>query len=83
MEAAEVTVTSKGQITIPAAIRKKLNLEAGSKLRFTFSEEDEEMVTMKPIRRDITTLFNIFDPRASVSIEEMDPETGYDLDDCD
>ena len=78
MKSAEATVTSKGQITIPSAIRKKLNLETGSKLRFTIDEEHEEVVTMKPVRNDITTLFGIFDSRTSVAIEDMDPEFGYE-----
>ena len=32
------TITSKGQITIPAEIRKRLRLEAGQVLRFDDSE---------------------------------------------
>jgi AbrB family looped-hinge helix DNA binding protein len=34
MPAFEVTVTSKGQITIPAELRAKLNLKEGDKLEF-------------------------------------------------
>ena len=38
------TVTSKGQVTIPAAIRRKLELKTGSKLLFF---EDGENVIIK------------------------------------
>jgi len=38
------TVTSKGQVTIPVAIRRRLNLESGSKLLFF---EDGENVIIK------------------------------------
>lgn len=38
------TVTSKGQVTIPAAIRRKLELQPGSKLLFF---EDGENVVIK------------------------------------
>ena len=38
------TVTSKGQITIPASIRRKLELKTGSKLLFF---EDGENVVIK------------------------------------
>ena len=34
MPAYEVTVTSKGQITIPAELRAKLNLKEGDKVEF-------------------------------------------------
>jgi AbrB family looped-hinge helix DNA binding protein len=34
MASFEVTVTSKGQITIPAELRAKLNLKEGDKLEF-------------------------------------------------
>ncbi|TYO96969.1 AbrB/MazE/SpoVT family DNA-binding domain-containing protein [Desulfallas thermosapovorans] len=34
-------LTSKGQITISAAIRRKLNLQPGDELLFEFNRDDE------------------------------------------
>lgn len=35
----EATVTSKGQITIPKAVRERLGLDEGEKVLFRFDEE--------------------------------------------
>lgn len=40
------TVTQKGQVTIPVAIRKKHKIQPGSKVLFF---ENEERVEMKPL----------------------------------
>ncbi len=37
-EVLEATVSSKGQVTLPAALRKKLGIETGTKLRFEIGE---------------------------------------------
>jgi AbrB family looped-hinge helix DNA binding protein len=41
----ETTITSKGQITIPARIRRKLGLEPGMKLQF-----DESVSFLKAVK---------------------------------
>jgi antitoxin PrlF len=43
---ATAAVTSKGQITIPAEVRKKLGLKPGDRVRFVESENGEFI--MKP-----------------------------------
>lgn len=35
----EATVTSKGQLTIPKAVRERLNIEPGEKVVFRFDED--------------------------------------------
>ena len=40
------TATSKGQITIPAAIRQRLGIEPGTRIRFIPTKEGYEMRTM-------------------------------------
>lgn len=35
----EATVTSKGQLTIPKAVRDRLNIQPGEKVLFRFDEE--------------------------------------------
>ncbi len=37
---AEATVSSKGQVTLPAAMRAKLGLTPGSRIRFELRERD-------------------------------------------
>ncbi|MDP4024805.1 AbrB/MazE/SpoVT family DNA-binding domain-containing protein [Methylobacterium sp. NEAU 140] len=44
MKAIEATITSKGQLTVPAALRKALGLKAGDKLVFTRDAEGRFVV---------------------------------------
>jgi antitoxin PrlF len=44
MASFEVTVTSKGQITIPAELRAKLNLKEGDKLEFYMDRSGQVLV---------------------------------------
>ncbi len=45
----EATVTSKGQITLPAALRAKLGLVTGSKLKFISSDTGTTLEPELPI----------------------------------
>ncbi|MDF2966091.1 MAG: SpoVT / AbrB like domain protein [Rickettsiaceae bacterium] len=63
------TVTSKGQITIPAAIREKMNLESGSKLEFI--QQDDHILVI-PINKSVGRLRGILTkPERSLSVEQM------------
>ena len=42
----ELSVTSKGQVTIPKAVRQKLGIRAGSKVRFRVVGDHAEMATV-------------------------------------
>lgn len=44
----ESTLTSKGQITLPIAVREKLGLVKGDKIVFGFEEDGRLVVTPKP-----------------------------------
>lgn len=44
----KATITSKGQVTIPLAIREALGLEAGTQLSFQLTEGE---LRVRPIRR--------------------------------
>jgi AbrB family looped-hinge helix DNA binding protein len=45
-----ITVTSKGQTTLPAPIRRKLGLgRSGGMLRISFNEKAGELVISKPV----------------------------------
>lgn len=70
-----ITMTSKGQITLPAATRAKLGLAAGSK--FTVSDGPNGEIVLKPKTGDIRALrgFIKYDG-PPVSIEEMNESIG-------
>lgn len=69
------TVTSKGQVTIPAETRKRLRLVAGSKIDFVQNAAGETVVRAKT--GDIRELrgFLKYDG-PSVSIEDMNAAIG-------
>lgn len=46
----EATLTSKGQMTVPIDVRRKLGLVPGDKLRFEF-EEDGRLVVLPPRKK--------------------------------
>lgn len=49
------TLTSKGQITIPSSVRKKLHLHAGDKVDFSVVGEHE--VLLRPVIKDVDAVF--------------------------
>ncbi len=64
------TVTSKGQVTIPLAIRDELHLSAGSKIEYILNGN---CVMIVPINNSVTKLKGMLPkPSKSLSIEEMD-----------
>ncbi|MFP3017734.1 MAG: AbrB/MazE/SpoVT family DNA-binding domain-containing protein [Candidatus Tisiphia sp.] len=72
------TVTSKGQVTIPSYIRKKLHLSFGSKLEFIM--QDGSFIVV-PINKPIKNLKGILPkPKTPLSIEDMNEaiKSGYD-----
>jgi len=58
------TVTSKGQITIPAAIRRKLELKTGSKLLF-FEEGDNVVIKKNDPEAVLEAIQNVLAPLAA------------------
>jgi antitoxin PrlF len=48
---ANATLTSKGQITLPAELRRRWGLKAGDRIDFTL--EDEHVVMTRKVRRSI------------------------------
>ncbi len=66
------TITSKGQITIPAAVRAAMSLNAGTKVEFV--EVAPKRFEIIPINRSVMELKGMFAHKAlkrSVTIEEM------------
>ncbi len=64
------TLTSKGQITIPADVRRLLNVQAGDRVEFVQIEPGRfEIVAATRSVRELKGLFG--KARRTVSIEEM------------
>jgi antitoxin PrlF len=66
------TITSKGQITIPAQVRTALGVRSGDRLEFVETEKGQ--FTIVPATGSIRELKGLFRGRRSkpVSLEEMD-----------
>ena len=65
------TLTSKGQLTLPKAIRDRLRLRIGDRLEVTLREDG--VILMEPVTVDVSQLKGILPaPAAPVSLEAMD-----------
>ena len=65
------TVTSKGQITIPAVARKSLGINPGSQIDFIINEKDH--LEMVPITGSVKKLKGMVPkPKHGLSLQEMD-----------
>ncbi|PIP02733.1 MAG: AbrB family transcriptional regulator [Zetaproteobacteria bacterium CG12_big_fil_rev_8_21_14_0_65_54_13] len=49
------TLTSKGQVTIPSSVRKKLHLHAGDKIDFSMISDTEAL--LRPVIKDVDAVF--------------------------
>jgi antitoxin PrlF len=65
------TLTSKGQLTLPKAIRDRLHLRAGDRLEVTLREDG--VILMEPVMVDVSQLKGILPaPASPVSLEAME-----------
>jgi AbrB family looped-hinge helix DNA binding protein len=68
---AEATITSKGQITIPATVRNALGLKTGTRIRFL--EDEDGRFSFVPVTGSIRAMKGIVPKLGrTVSLEEMD-----------
>ena len=65
------TLTSKGQVTVPKAIRDRLGLVEGQVLEFTVAEDGR--IVVRPCERDVGLcgVLRDFAPDHPISVEEM------------
>ena len=63
------TMTVKGQITIPANLRKKFGLKPGNKV---IVEERNGVVCLHPAITDVEAAFGLLTASHSVSLDDMD-----------
>ena len=72
---AESTVTTKGQITIPKAVRKRLHLEPGDKVYFDVHGDGS--VSMMTRKAPIESLFGLLKSKVKlkrpITIDEINP----------
>ena len=67
----ESTVSSKGQVTIPKAIRTRLHLKVGDRLRFVVDADGS--VRLAAATRDIDSLGTILPrPKRRASLQDID-----------
>jgi len=66
------TVTSKGQITLPKAVRESLKLRSGDKIAFVINDKEEAV--LKPVTKSVDQVFGFLHKKGQkpVSVEEMD-----------
>ncbi|MGB5879222.1 MAG: AbrB/MazE/SpoVT family DNA-binding domain-containing protein [Thermoanaerobaculia bacterium] len=66
------TLTSKGQVTIPKAIRERLGLNKGDTLEFII--EDGRRIVVRPGERDrgVCGVLRDFAPSEPISVSEME-----------
>jgi antitoxin PrlF len=74
----EATVTSKGQVTLPSELRKRLGLHKGSRIRFSIPATGP--VELEPVRYELEDLWRMADagskPAGVMSFDEMDAAKG-------
>jgi antitoxin PrlF len=70
----EATVTSKGQVTLPKALRTQLGIGAGSRIRFTVGADGKAQV--EKVMNTLDDLWRMADarekPKGRMRLEEMD-----------
>jgi len=64
------TLTSKGQVTIPGKLRKKLHLRAGDKIDFLLVGDNE--VLLRPVTRKADEVFGCL--RDATGVRHETPE---------
>lgn len=69
----EAKVTSKGQVTLPRELRRRLGIQKGSRIRFNIPASGA--IEVEPVRYVITDLWRMADeeakPEGIMSFEEM------------
>ena len=70
------SITSKGQVTIPANIRKSLHLTAGQRVKVNC---ENNIITITPVENDISAVFGLLKATKTVSLAQMEGQRNSDL----
>lgn len=75
----EATLTTKGQVTVPKAVRDHLKLVTGARLDFVIQHDGT--VVVKPVTRHVRELAGLLHRpgRRPVSVREMDEAIGAQM----
>jgi AbrB family looped-hinge helix DNA binding protein len=78
---ATATITTKGQITIPKAIRDSLMLSAGDKIEFIVIDKREALI--RPVSKKVDEVFGMLhkQDREAFSVDEMNKKLRLKLKD--
>ena len=68
----QATLTSKGQMTLPSAVRTRLGLEAGDRLLVTVQDDDTIILKRRPAAVVTEVRGLLSRPKRSLAVEEMD-----------
>lgn len=63
------SITSKGQATIPAVIRRRLGLRPGGKVAFVV---EDDRVVLKAVKRHVESAFGIVKAKRRVTLRDME-----------
>lgn len=74
----EATVTSKGQITLPIALRERLGIGLGSKIKFIQEGDSTRMEAEKPISAYRGILKHLKLP-ADIAVIPKEPDRDFDI----
>ncbi len=67
------SMSAKGQVTVPIAIRRKLGIEEGTKVRFV---ERDGQIVLEKVDLSLASLCGIFTAKRHVPLEAMDRAMG-------
>ena len=62
-------ITTKGQVTIPIAIRKQFSLKPGGQIMFSI---DDNQIVLHPVPVSVEDSFGLVSSSHSVSLDDMD-----------
>ena len=67
----QATITSKGQVTLPKAIRDRFHLEPGDRIEFILERDD--ILRVEPVTEPVTQLKGMLPkPAVPVTVQDMD-----------
>nr|MDP2190146.1 AbrB/MazE/SpoVT family DNA-binding domain-containing protein [Rhodoferax sp.] len=68
----QTTLTSKGRVTLPSAVRRRLRLEAGDHLLVTIQDDDTIILKRPPSVGGAALRGLLARPKPALTVEEMD-----------